>query len=284
MEDDFMTGSSLSENTTEPGEEGSAPGTESGEAENSPGEEGQGPSDNTETPEQEPSAQETGSENGSLSENELQELLDSISTRFEQKDDDVVDLTESIRSLVNLMSTNSFQQGGVYVPPEILIEGYKEWDYPVTVDYLISIVGYEDYLPQSATYDDHEQFLEDFQDLAWNCYRGDVFRDFYIDKAYDANGNKVYDSQPEQEPEPEPEEPVQEDDTVAQLLSHLEGVNDTLMEMNAADTEFYESVLLYQEDILELQKASVALEIVMAAGIFLTFGALLVKIMMEKLR
>lgn len=285
---------SLSENDImpDPVTEEPAPGTEPGETETPPAEDGQDPAvdpetppreekpgDNTGTPEPEASARDTGSGEGSISKEDLQELLDGINARFEQKDEAAADLTESIRSLVDLMSMDQVQQRDVYIPPDILIEGYEAWDYPVTVDYMISIVGYEDMLPQSASYDDPGQFLEDFQDLAWNCYRGDVFMDFYIDKAYDAGGNKVYDSQPE--PEPGEEEP---DETVELLLSHLEDINTTLDEMQQADLEYYQSVAAYQEETLELQTADTASTIILCIAVFAVLGELIIKHLLEAFR
>lgn len=259
---------SLSENTTgemEPGtEESEEPGTETpdpGEDENQEGKEEPGKTPTEGDGEQQEDTiidQQPGYE-------EILERLDLIGM---QKDGYVADLTESIRSLVDLMSMDQYQQGDVYIPPEILIEGYKEWDYPITVDYMISIVGYEDMLPQSAAYDDHEQFLEDFQDLAWNCYQGTVFRDFYIDKAYDAGGNKVYDSQPETEPEPEPGE-EESGEAVELLLSHLENINTILAEMQQADLEYYQAVYDYQADMLELQTAETATTLFICIGVFM---------------
>lgn len=215
----------------------------------------------------------------SIEDGELQLRYDEIMERLDLLDmqedpTDLTPLTESIQSLVDLMSMDQYQQRDVYTPPEILIEGYQDWDYPITVDYLISIVGYEDYLPQSATYDDHEQFLDDFQDLAWNCFQGTVFKDFYIDKVYDAGGNKVYDSQSETEPEPEPgeEEPG---DAVELLLSHLENIDATLAEMQQADLEYYQAVYDYQEEMLQINAAETASTIFICVAVIAIFAAIL---------
>lgn len=279
-ENDIMPGSGTEEPVpgTEPGETETPP-TEEGQdpvadPETPPGEEGQEPGENTERPDQEPPAQETGNGEGSILKEDIQELLDGINARFEQKDGDVADLTESIRSLVELMSIDQYQPGDIYTPPDILIEGYEAWDYPITVDYMISIVGYEDMLPQTADYDDPGQFLEDFQDMAWNCYRGDVFRDFYIDKVFDAGGNKVYDSQPEQEPEPEPgeEEP---NETVELLLSHLEDINTILEGMQQADLEYYQEVNDYHAEMMKMQVAETASTIFICIGLFIVSTILL---------
>lgn len=203
---------------------------------------------------------------------EIMERLDLLD--MQEDATDLTPLTESIQSLVNLMSMDQYQQRDVYTPPEILIEGYQDWDYPITVDYLISIVGYEDMVPQSAAYDDPEQFLEDFQDLAWNCFQGTVFKDFYIDKVYDAGGEKVYDSQPETEPEPEPgeEEPGE---AVELLISHLENIDATLAEMQQADLEYYQAVYDYQKEMMHVQAIETANTIFICVAVIAIFAAIL---------
>lgn len=205
---------------------------------------------------------------------DIEDILERLDLLDMQKDDNVSDLTESIRSLVDLMSTDQYQPRDIYIPPDIPIDGYMAWDYPITVDYIISIVGYEEMVPQSAAYDDPEQFLEDFQDMAWNCYLGTVFKDFYIDKAYDAGGNKVYDSQPETEPEPEPGE-KEPNETAAQLLSHLETISTTLAEMQQTDLEYYQAVYDYQADMLEMQSVDTVCSIALCIGLFAILAAMI---------
>lgn len=269
------------ENETPPTEEGQDPVKD---PETPPGEEVQKPGENTEAPDQESPAQETGSGEGSLSEKDVQELLDRISTRFEQKDGDVAELTESIRSLVDLMSVDPHSTPGyVYEPPEIPIEGYKEWDYPITVDYLITIVGYGDPLPQSNSYDDEEQFLEDFQELAYECYKGVTFTEFSIDKVWGADGKKLYDSQGMEEPEPDPGED-EANETVELLLSYLEDINTTLDEMQQADLEYYQAVAAYQEEMLKLQTADTGATILLCISLFVVLGELVIKHFLEGFR
>lgn len=235
----------------------------------------QGKEDKEDIPGSDPAEQEQTT--AIIEDSDLQPRYEDIMERLDLLDmqedpTDLTPLTESIRSLVDLMSMDQYQQRDVYTPPEILIEGYQDWDYPITVDYLISIVGYEDYLPQSATYDDHEQFLEDFQDLAWNCFQGTVFKDFYIDKVYDAGGEKVYDSQPETEPEPGEEEPGE---AVELLLSHLENIDATLAEMQQADLEYYQAVYDYQEEMLQINAAETASTIFICVTVIAIFAAIL---------
>lgn len=267
------------ETETPPTGEGQDPVTD---PETPPGEEGQDPAADPAGPEPEQPAPETGSGEGSLSEKEVQELLDRISERFEQKDGDVAELTESIRSLVDLMSVEPYSTPGyVYEPPEIPIEGYQEWNYPIIVDYLITIVGYGEPIPQSNDYDDPDQFLEDFQAFAFECYKGDVYSEFTIDKVWGADGKKLYDSQGMEEPEEPVEEP---NETVELLLSHLEGINTTLLEMQQADLEYYQSVVAYQEEILKLQTADTGSTIILCIAVFAVLGELAIKHLLEVFR
>lgn len=247
------------------------PGTETpdpGEDENQDGKEEQ-----EKPPGQSTGDQQEDAESGDpLDIGEIMKRLDLLDMKEDREA--VKSLTESIRSLVDLMSIDQYQQGDVYTPPDILIEGYRDWNYPIIVDYMVNIVGYEDMLPQSMDYDDPDQFLEDFQDIAWNCYLGTVFKDFYIDKVYDAGGNKVYDSQPETEPEPDPgeEEP---NETVELLLSHLENIDATLAEMQQADLEYYQAVYDYQEEMLQIQAIETANTIFICAAVIAIFAAML---------
>lgn len=237
----------------------------------------QGKEDEEDIPGSDPAEQEQTT--AIIEDSDLQLRYEDIMERLDLLDmqedaTDLTPLTESIRSLVDLMSMDQYQQGDIYIPPDILIEGYQDWDYPITVDYLISIVGYEDMVPQSMDYDDPEQFLEDFQDLAWNCFQGTVFKDFYIDKVYDAGGNKVYDSQPETETEPDPveEEP---NETVEELLSLLENIDATLAEMQQADLEYYQAVYDYHEEMMLMQAVETANIIFICVSGIAIFAAML---------
>lgn len=235
-----------------------------------------------------PSGNETPGENETPGGNEtpsgdvdaVQAILDDLRANLCEKDSDVDSLVESVRSLVDVMSIDSTRStpGYVYVPPEIPIEGYKGWDYPITVDYLISIVGYGDPLPQSNTYDEHEQFLEDFQDLAWNCYKGDVFTEFIINKVWDANNKKLYDSQGMEESDPEeptPEEPLE--DLTSAMLDALQSMDARLESLYAGLSTLSENTISYQEDALILQEQNNTLQFhLLVASMALGFTLFLV--------
>lgn len=274
MEDGFMTDSSLSENTTEPGEEEPAP-------------------DQTpeESAEQQPEKEAyTGKEDTGQDVDE-KAIAEKVVEMLQPEEDTSVD--EKLDRLLDLLTLEDTEDGIEAYAAVFPFEEYEDWEYPIRMQFEVYPYGYGNWLKQYETYYDPDSFVTRYDEIVSLCQEGGSLKDFYVEYIWEDYGGDwetlVYDYEaviePEPEPEdPEPEEPVKEDDTAAQLLSHLEDINDTLMEMTAADMEFYESVLLYQDDMLELQEASVALEIVMAVGIFLTFGALLVKIMMERLR
>lgn len=204
---------------------------------------------------------------------EIMERLDHLG--MQEDNTDITSLTDSISSLVDLMRVEPYSTPGyVYEPPEIPIEGYQEWDYPIVVDYLITIVGYGEPVPQSNDYDDPEQFLEDFQAFAFECYKGDVYSEFTIDKVWGSDGKKLYDSQGMEDPEPE--DPVEDPkETIEQLLSHLESIDTALAEMQQADLEYYQAVYDYQAQMLEINASEAASTIFICYGVFAIFAVML---------
>lgn len=280
MEDEKII-TSPSENTTEPVEDEPAPDPipedpaeqEPGQEEDSGQEEpgGEVPSESPgDHQEQQPVDEETIAE-------KVVEMLQP------EKDSSV---EEKIDMLLEMISPKTYENAAdVPVSPSIPIEGYRDWYYGITVNLDIYPYGLGHWTKVTETFSTPEEFETRY--AQWCSYVGDTVDSFYMATIYDAGGNEVYNYETYQEPEPEepePEGPVHEDQTVARLLSHLDGLNGTLTEMTATDIEFYESVLLYQENMLELQKTDVALDIIIAVGIFLIFGALLVEILMEKVR
>ncbi len=292
MEDDMIITDSLSENTTDPGED-AAPDQA---PEDTPGDQQPGQEENTgnEEDDREDTEREDGSDSTYQGQPQVDE--DAIAERVAEmlrpdEDTSVEDKIDLLLDRLALKTTEGVTDDTAVAPvsPVIPIEGYRDWDYGITVHLDICPYGLGHWTKVTEEFSTPEEFETRY--AQWCSFVGDTVDSFYMTTIHDAGGNKVYDYETYQEPEPEepepeePEETVTEDsETVTQLLSHLEGINGTLLEMTTADTEFYDSILLYQSDMLELQKTSVALEIIMSVGIFLIFGALLVKILMEKLR
>ena len=268
--------------TPEPGEEEPIPGTEPGEGETPPPEEGEDPVVDPDPPQMiggwepgeitEPVEQETDIGTETLSTDTMQKIIDDFREELGKKEKDVNTLTESVRDLVDTISANTLQASDVYIPPEIPIEGYEGWAYPVTVDYLVEFVGFEDVVPQTEEYPSPDIFLEDYQGFARECFIGSTFKDFVIQKITDSGGNTVYENAAET-PEPDPGDEEQKE-TVDLLLSHLKDINTTLEGMVQADTEYYQAVFDYQQQMLEMQAVSTATNICILIGVFAIFGAM----------
>ena len=183
--------------------------------------------------------------------NEMQEILDGLRESLSRKDADIDTLADSVLSLVDVMSADG--QSDIYVPPDIPIEGYLAWRYPVTVDYLVSVVGFGEPVLQSGSYPDPDIFLEDYQSFAYECFLGTAFKDFYIDKVTDADGVLVYDSQAgTEEPEEPPEDlhPVilETLQTMDARLEYLNAALDDLSSVSGNSIAYYEdSVKLYRQ-------------------------------------
>lgn len=191
------------------------------------------------------------------SENTMQMILSDFQESLGSKETDITTLTESIRSLVEVMSTEA--QSDIYEPPDIPIEGYREWNYPVTVEYLISVVGFDEAVSQTDTYPDADIFLEDYQGFAYECFKGTTFKDFYLNKITDAGGNVVYDAQAETE-EPPIEEPTEDlRPAILETLQAMDKRLETMEETLAGIDSLSANTLDYYGDTLKLYKEQNAL-------------------------
>ena len=242
-------GTTPDEGDTTPDEGGTTPdegGTTPGEGITTPDEGGTTPDEGITTPDDDTNV--TG--------NEMQDILSGLRESLSKKDADVETLADSVRSLVDVMSMESSQASDVYTPPEIPIAGYVEWNYPITVDYLVSIVGFEDAISQTEVYDSPAVFLEDYQNFAKECFLGGTFKDFSIEKICDSGGVAVYDSKAD-ETEPPEEEPFEDLhpamlETLASMDAHLAVMDSTLADIASVS----ENSIAYYENGLKLYQQS----------------------------
>ena len=185
---------------------------------------------------------------------EMQDILAGLRESLDRKDTDVETLAGSIRSLVDVMSKEASRASDIYIPPEIPIAGYEEWSYPVTVDYLVSIVGFEDAVAQTEVYDSPAVFLEDYQNFAKECFLGGTFKDFSIEKICDSGGVAVYDSNADENepPEEEPEENLHPAmlETLASMDAHLVSMDNALADIASVS----ENSIAYYENGLKLYR------------------------------
>ena len=187
---------------------------------------------------------------------------------------DNTDVTERLDTLIQMLTPETEEGVELYAAETVPVEGYEAFQYPVKVEYMVLFAGYEEYFTQMMTYDDPEMFKADYEDFAYECSRpGSSFKDFYINCIYDASGGIAYELQTP-EPEPDPGDGGQEE-TVEQLLSHLEGINTTLSDMVQANAEYYQMVQDYQTEMLEMQAANTATNIFICVGVFGIFIAMI---------
>lgn len=202
--------------------------------------------------------------------------------------DDNTDVTERLDALIDLLTLEAeadvlSEEASVTIP----IEGYKDWNYGITVYFKVYPFGLGNYMDSSAVCFEPEDFESWYQDMF--LLIDDTIRDFYITTITDDNGTEVYNYETYVEPDTEEpdtaEEPDGEEDTVSgQLLSHLENINLTLSDMLASDMEYYQSQVEYQEKMLELQTAETADTIIMCVTMFIILGAMCAKAFVERLK
>ena len=245
-----------------------------------PPQEGDTPTDGTDPPQggenpptdgtDPPQGGENPTEGDTAPGNDMQKILKDLRESLGKKDTDMETLTDSIRSLVDVMSTEA--QSDIYVPPDIPIEGYRDWNYPITVEYLVSVVGFDEPVQQSQTYPDADIFLEDYQGFARECFIGSTFKDFYIDRIQDESGNLVYDSQAGIE-EPPAEEPAE--DLTPAILETLQSIDarlESIDSLSGNTLDYYEDTLKLHEEQNALLTNTLALNMALLFLLVVSFG------------
>lgn len=210
---------------------------------------------------------------------EMQDILDGLRESLDRKDADVETLAGSVRSLVDAISAEASQASDVYIPPDIPIDGYAGWNYPITVDYLVSFVGLEDAIIQTETYTSPDIFLEDYQSFAKECFLGSTFKDFNIKKILDADGVAVYDPEAG-ETEPPEEEPGEDLhpamlETLASMDAHLAAMNSALADISSISENsiaYYENGLKLYRQANELATHTLAVDLALLFVLVLMLG------------
>lgn len=210
---------------------------------------------------------------------EMQDILDGLRESLDRKDADVETLAGSVRSLVDALGTEAAQASDVYVPPEIPFAGYEAWGYPITVDYLVSIVGFGDPVAQTEVYDSPAVFLEDYQNFAKECFLGSTFKDFSIEKICDSGGVAVYDPEAG-ETEPPEEEPGEDLhpamlETLASMDAHLAAMDSALADISSISENsiaYYENGLKLYRQANELATHTLAVDLALLFVLVLMLG------------
>lgn len=191
------------------------------------------------------------------------------------KPEDTTDVTERLDALIRLLTPE--EETGEPEPYAAVFsfEGYTEWDYPITMQFMVYPYGMGNWLENTQIFPDAESFMTRYEEIIGLCGEGGTLKDFYVQYIWDSNEELLYDYEA-QTPEPEPDPGDEEEkETVELLLSHLEGINTTLSDMMQANAEYYQMVKDYQTEMLEMQAANTATNIFICVGVFGIFIAMI---------
>lgn len=267
---------SLSENDMTPGqEEGEDPGQQEGPAdgngqEQEPGEE---PGDDTGHPDEE--GQETQPvvviEDGGT-----EEWREGITERLTElmKPADNTDVTERLDALIQMLTPEEQEEGPEPYAAAFSFDGYTEWDYPVTMQFMVYPYGAGYWMENTEHYGDADSFQTRYDEIVSLCGEGGTLKDFYVQYIWDSNDELIYDYEA-QTPEPGPDPGGEEqDETTELLLSYLESMDNTIGDMEQAVVEYCQTVMDYQAEMLQMMAASTATDIFICIGVFAIFAAL----------
>lgn len=214
---------------------------------------------------------------------QVEDALNDVLARLKEPDR-TDELTQRLDEMIELLTPEETED----VVPErsqlsIPSSDYTEWDYPVKTVYGITTrTGYSTYV--SMVYDSADAFNADFEKMQTDVIEGNL-QSFYVRYVYGIGDDDnysvlLYDSE---NPVTVPEEP--EDTTVTDLLlSHLEGINTYLSDMQAADLEYYQAMADYREEMLELQTADTASTVILCVAVFMVSAQLLFSELFRRLK
>lgn len=211
-----------------------------------------------------------------MEDGESKEWREDITQRLTEmmEPEDTTDVTERLDALIDLLTPEEAEGEPEAYAAALSFEDYAEWDYPVTMQFMVYPYGAGYWMDQTEHCQDADSFLARYDEIVGLCGEGGTLKDFSVKYIYDCNGDLMYDYEAQApEPEPGPGDGEQKE-TVELLLSHLEGINTTLSGMVQADAEYCQMVKDYEAEMLEMQAASTATDIFICIGVFAVFGAL----------
>ncbi len=258
--------------------------TDTGENSGAAGETGSGEDTGTsgEPETQEPDTQQPAiqTEDSSGTDSETQDLYQEIMERLELMDvpEDETGITERLDAMLLLMAPEEMTEetAGTY-SAAIPFEGYEDWIYPVNMQFQVYPYGFGNWLEQSQSFSDASSFAARYEEIVSLCGTDGTLKDFYVEYIWEDYGGDnerlVYDYQAVPE-EPDPGQ-TETKEALDKILVHLETASAALDEMALADTEYYQAVSDYQEQMLEAQALNIAVGL--AGGFFsgMTAGALI---------
>lgn len=191
------------------------------------------------------------------------------------KPEDTTDVTERLDALIALLTPEEETGEPEPYAAAMSFENYTEWEYPITMQFMVYPYGAGRWMEQTEHYGDADSFLSRYDEIVGLCGEGGTLKDFSVKYIWDTNDELIYDYEAQTpEPEPDPGDEGQKE-TVELLLSHLEGINTTLSGMTQADAEYYQMVKNYETEMLEMQALSTATNVIIVIGVFAIFGAMI---------
>ena len=186
-----------------PGEDGNLEDTENPEEGETPGED-ENPED-AETPTEDENPEEGenpgGDENPGEDENPFQAILDDVRESLGEKDQDVDSLVESVRSLIDVMSTDALPFSVADLP----FNGWRDWEYPVRMEFSVYPWGAGRWMDQAERFETPDDLLARYNEILGLCQSGGTLKDFYVRYIWDdldSDGWEkiVYDYEAKEEP------------------------------------------------------------------------------------
>lgn len=192
------------------------------------------------------------------------------------------DITERLDALIDVMTLEVEAREENYnllmsaddVTAGFPIEGYKEWNYPVTVCSESCSVGTSGWTPSEDVLADVSGAETWYTDICQQI--GVSLTDFRIVTVTDAEENEVYHIPAETEEILEPEED--------EALYCLMEIRDILVTAQEEDALYRQAVYEYHQDMRDAQTAQVAYSAMSAIGIFIIVGILGITELFHKMK
>lgn len=199
--------------------------------------------------------------------------LNAVAERLADGTPDYGDLLESVRSLVDIMAEQA-QAALVNIIP---ISGYRDYDYPITVTWVISpsAPNAPSSMESIESFETPEAFEARYDDLC-NLV-GVSLRSFRILRIRDCSDlDYVYDADNMPEEPDMPEEPEEPDTFQEEILAALSTLHDDLQEISISGLEYHEQYIGLQEQFAEVQELNMDLQYhMLATNIAIGFTLLL---------
>ena len=176
-EDGNPTENENSEDTENPGEDENSEDTENPTEDETP--------EDTENPTEDENPEEGENpgedENPEDAADPMQEILDGIRESLGEKDQNVDSLVESVRSLIDVMSTDALS----FSVDDLPFNGWRGWEYPVRMEYSVYPWGAGHWMDAADRLESPDALLARYNELLGLCQSGGTLKDFYVRYIWD---------------------------------------------------------------------------------------------------